>query len=332
MDREATIKRARRLTLARDGRQCSGEDQPRGVSGMVSTGRAKGAWGYVAAAGVALCATAVLAAENGPQPAPANQGQAAESQSAPKAAATPAKTLPPIAKPDKKAAPKDDSTAKKTAVETGDPIKWTDKIVAASAAASAFFALVLAWFTYRLIRVGRDQHQAATDSLSLAREEFITSNRPRIRIRHIFLTSGIEEDNPVTVDIHLVNVGDSAAIVKEIGIDFNVVTSGRRLSGNMIPPVRKVDEFRCGLGDTIVLHSIKTFSPLQADQVISITFGERILHCFGYIEYTDTGPEESRKSKRTAFCRAFALPISPEDGIGRFLPLDTPDPDYEFED
>jgi hypothetical protein len=71
---------------------------------------------------------------------------------------------------------------------------------------------------------------------------------------------------------------------------------------------------------------------MDEQRVMDIKDGKKLLCCFGFIEYADTGPEETRKIRRTAFCRIYRPSLRAIDGIGRFVKPQPPDPDYEYED
>jgi hypothetical protein len=138
---------------------------------------------------------------------------------------------------------------------------------------------------------------------------------------------------PITVDLLFVNVGNARAIINNIGIDFNVLSAGAQLPGNREPPsLAHIPIRECGLGITIRINGIQSRAPLNADRLRHVEAGDRILCCFGAIEYLDDGPEETRRIRRTSFYRVFRVSNRAVDGIGRFVIPEHPDPDYEYED
>lgn len=199
---------------------------------------------------------------------------------------------------------------------------------------SVVLAVFTTFFAWRASRWAKEAARAARNQSDTALRAYMAANRPRLRLRHINLTSFIAADQQVSVDIHLVNVGESVCVIKDVGVDFNVLEKGWRLSGNLEAPLRRILPVECGLGDTILLHEIKTFGKLGAIQVDAINARTSNLFCFGFVEYEEIAPvpEADRKTRRTAFIRRLDLPHSEVAGIGRFMPLDPPDPDYEFED
>jgi hypothetical protein len=162
---------------------------------------------------------------------------------------------------------------------------------------------------------------------------FHATNRPKLRIRHVWIREDIQPNKPITVNIIYVNVGDTKAQVLSFGVDFNILWPGVRLPGNLTPPMRPgVTLPECGLGETQSTGDVMTLALMDAPRVEGIRDGFRTLCCFGFIEYSDIGPEQTRKVRRTAFCRMFVPTQDPIEGIGRFERPSEPDPDYEYED
>lgn len=276
---------------------------------MVLTGRAKGAWGYVAAAGIALASAGSLRAENRPQPSPSQPSQAAQDQRAPEAAAPPPKGATPVAKTDEKAPEKPGA----------DTIKATDWIVAGSGAASALFAGVLALFTWRLIVVGRDQHEAAMGALNLATKEFASTHRPKLRVRNINVKntgSGpvkgrftlIEPDEVMSGQLYVSNIGGSEATIKEIYVGFYGTETGLPMGRPYEGRDGNTRGFVAKLGpgqSTPVLFDVAAESVMfdmhlpSAPRMINPLQDK--FYALGWVEYVDTGG----RIRRTAFCRRY---------------------------
>jgi hypothetical protein len=174
----------------------------------------------------------------------------------------------------------------------------------------------------------RQSHQ----QFRLARDEFASSHRPRIRVKHVWLVA-LGSDRPVTVEIVYANVGDAKAIVSRIGMDFNLLNPNAPLPGNLTAPERPYIKYpECGLGVTVSTGNVTSLASLDEWRIAAIRDGAKLLCCFGFIEYSDAGPDETRKIRRTAFCRVYKPSANPIDGIGRFIRPEKPDPDYEYED
>ncbi len=168
--------------------------------------------------------------------------------------------------------------------------------------------------------------------LKLARAEFASSHRPKIRIKHVWLVT-LGSNQPVTVDIVYTNVGDAKAVISSIGMDFNVINPDAQLPPDMTPPGRPYISYpECGLGVTIRTGNILSLGRLNDERVQAIRNGTKLLCCFGFVEYFDAGPKETRKIRRSAFCRVYKPSARPIDGMGRFVKSYYSDPDYEYED
>ena len=172
------------------------------------------------------------------------------------------------------------------------------------------------------------------DQIQLARDEFNATHRPKIRVRNLWLTNPIEMNKPLSAKIVLANVGDSIAFLDTFGFDFNVISLDGVLPGNLnaFPSVVWGPSAHVGLGETaeFPLESRSDFHPTHYRSVVDLR--EKRLYCFGFVEYFDTSSPETRKRRRTAFCRVLKFPGSPIEGNGRFFRLENPDEDYEYED
>lgn len=205
--------------------------------------------------------------------------------------------------------------------------------------AIALYNKVLAWFT-GILAIATIVLGGATVALyfanerqiALARSEFASSHRPKIRIKHVWLVA-LGSNQPVTVEIIYANVGDAKAIVSKIGMDFNVINADAQLPPGMTPPERSYIKYpEIGMGVTVSTGNVVSLARLDGMRVLDIRNGEKLLCCFGFIEYSDIGPPETRKIRRTAFCRMYRPSRRPIDGMGRFVRPEQPDFDYEYED
>lgn len=182
-----------------------------------------------------------------------------------------------------------------------------------------------------LVFVTNRQARLTRDSLRLAREEFIASHRPKIIIKHIWLVA-LGSNQPVTVKIVYANVGDAKAGVSSIGMDFNIINPDAQLPGDLTAPERPyIPYLECELGATASTN-VSSLGSLNEQKVEAIRMGEKLLCCFGFVEYSDTGPKATRKIRRSAFCRIYKPSARPIDGMGRFVRPKVSDPDYEYED
>jgi len=87
------------------------------------------------------------------------------------------------------------------------------------------FTAILALFTYflnsstdKLWKAGKDQLAVIKDQIDLARKEFISTHRPRLKVQLIFNDRWQENECPEGI-VKVVNFGDTDAIVISFGID-----------------------------------------------------------------------------------------------------------------
>lgn len=92
-----------------------------------------------------------------------------------------------------------------------------------SGAITALATVAIAGFTLTLWRATTEQGRLAQKSIDLARDEFQSTHRPRIRIKHLFLESDIWQGEPIVVTLVCVNCGTTDAVLHEIGIRYHVV-------------------------------------------------------------------------------------------------------------
>jgi hypothetical protein len=209
----------------------------------------------------------------------------------------------------------------------GDPA-WAT--VAATIAIAAFTG-TLWWSTKGMLK-------ATNDSIALARAEFLSSHRPRMRLKHMWLIDQLawRLGGPFELNLDIVNVGNTPGFITWINFDSALLPPDQRLpqrppydefSGD---PDLRITRFRTNteLQSGVTLYRNvcdgQIFTP---DEVKQILWGERRLYLFGTIEYVDrTG------IRQTGFCRRFTYERYPPDSMdmGRFKIVK--DPDYEFED
>jgi hypothetical protein len=176
----------------------------------------------------------------------------------------------------------------------------------------AFFTLVLAFSTVGVWVATIGLYFAGKRQLRLAREEFISSNRPLMKVK---LVEVVEvDDEQAGVKFTVVNAGTSTAYVtgscakaayffpndwphpNDYGVD------------NAIPPRR----FVTGATDTYTIH---TNEPIG---MIEVAAGSpQTLRFYGYIVYKDA----MENVRTTYFCRAY------NPGMDRFDPVDRSDYD-----
>jgi len=199
---------------------------------------------------------------------------------------------------------------------------------------SALAAFWIAFYTVKLTSATIEQAVLTRDALKLTRDGFNATHRPKIRVRHLWLSEPVAGGKPLVASLVLANVGDAIAIIDTMGFDYNVISLDGVLPGglNVQPATVWRENNRLGLGETATfrLESHSDFHPTHFENVV--TKKDKRLCCFGFVQYFDEGPTETRKIRRTEFCRILRFPAEPIEGNGRFFRLDKPDEDYEYED
>jgi hypothetical protein len=196
---------------------------------------------------------------------------------------------------------------------TGD---WADH---SHGLVTALGTLAIAIFTWTLWR--------STRNLFLAGErQFLSSNRPKIRTKHVVLSSTIFEEKPITADITWINDGTSDAIIFEFGIKFYILEKG-----HLLPPVSKHDPARTKMRKVLEPGVSTTFDNQTDGTLVSgrgyqIGRGDLNLYCTGHVHYVDG----LGRIRTTAFCRVLEFAPNTPSWVdtGRFRVFD--DPDYEY--
>lgn len=194
---------------------------------------------------------------------------------------------------------------------------------------NGFFTLLstifVAFFTYTLWKTSSEQGALTRESIDLARQEFITSHRPRLRIRRVTFES-ICDGRPVEGYLTVSNIGDTPATIIQAGVDvftrYSVSQSGIGFAySNSVP--KDIIPVHINTGETVKVD-FRSVSPLTHEEMNQADAGELEIMSIGQILYVD-----EIKTKRTVgFIRAYNV------NMNRFLPLSDSDPDksYEYED
>src|SRR6266480_4093388 len=68
---------------------------------------------------------------------------------------------------------------------------------------------------------------ASQDAANIARQEYVSTHRPRIRIKHVWLDEEIESGKPIMIRLVGVNTGDTSARLTQFGIVTHAVPVSR---------------------------------------------------------------------------------------------------------
>jgi hypothetical protein len=204
-----------------------------------------------------------------------------------------------------------------------DNIKITDEF-------ATFFAGLLVIVTAALIVVGISQGIQLKRTVDAAKDEFLATHRPTVRVKHLWLASDIWQGEAIRVNLTLVNNGTAEGIFNEAGLKFFVVRADRPL-----PPepaitalIRGPANLLCGLN--LYFPNIGDGTILTERDNVEVQNGRSKLYCVGYISYFDS----QRRMRITGFCRVLTFPpnVLAMASNCRFRALDPPDPDFEYED
>jgi hypothetical protein len=199
-------------------------------------------------------------------------------------------------------------------------------------AVTGIFTVVLAAFTGRLWISTEKLWSVTNQSVRLAQDEFFSSHRPRMRLKHIWLATpdgqrffgDLQAEAPITARLDIVNNGDAVGRVRVINFVTLTIRHDERLPQRPVYNEPDVRQFRFGDGVEVGLGRTFTFAAsdgriLSDSEIAQIIGGTRRLYFVGTIEYW-----WGENLRQTAFCRYLS------GGSNRFE-IDK-DPDYEYED
>jgi hypothetical protein len=195
-----------------------------------------------------------------------------------------------------------------------------------SAPLVAIFNGLLVFVTYRLVsttsqlwRTAAEQGRVAQDSINLARNEFNSTHRPKIRIKHLWLETDIWQDEPIIVTLVCVNTGPAVdAFLNEVGIVIHV---GQDVRGRVeIGPLLAGHEERIYSGFNFQFPGIN-MGKLTPEDSRAIVQGVAKLYCLGYISYL-IRPNESASLDSVEFLHSHQASC-PKKGIAASASLTT---------
>jgi hypothetical protein len=164
--------------------------------------------------------------------------------------------------------------------------------------------------------------------LKLARDEFNSTHRPKIRIKHLFITNDIWQGEPIIVNLWCINTGTGDAILNEIGIRYHVVRNDRALPIEPRILGRPLGGIQLQTGLNFEIPNINIGRILTAEENADIQQGRSRLYCVGYVSYLDA----AGRMRITGFCRVLNFPPNTTARIDNTRFRRFRDPDYEYED
>jgi hypothetical protein len=171
----------------------------------------------------------------------------------------------------------------------------------------------------------------AYQQIRLMNEEFNATHRPKIRLKHLWLTTDIWEGEMVQATAVFVNTGMAPAILLELNFGTYIIKSGRMLptDPNWIKKCTAplATHAPLGAGISLEIKGLNDGRVLKDADNVALRKNERLLYFAGAIEYRD----RQGAIRKTAFCRVLKLDENANAGQrGRFLPVE--DKDYEYRD
>lgn len=158
-----------------------------------------------------------------------------------------------------------------------------------------FVSTVMLWLSTRgLFKVTKQ-------TVKLAREEFVASHRPRIRVRFV-QGPWDETDGHKVAHITLVNTGETQATIYESGCDLARREIPER-GGGWLPPgltasPQPIDPIRLDSGQRLTI-TVRTKKPDGEAELFGYAVGNHELCIVGAIKYRD----DNGISRETAFFR-----------------------------
>lgn len=174
---------------------------------------------------------------------------------------------------------------------------------------------------------------ATVAQIELAREEFIATHRPKLRIRRIGGVDYSRKDKAPTAKIYVANVGDTDAFLFEIGVDIYVrppVNAPYRpiITGFTDPLPHGPTRIPPGKQAII---DVSGRLPLTINDIAKIPYGAQdgiTLCALGVLNYRDGSKDGAPVERSTGFFRIFR----PDKGRFYAAPEDDPEADREYED
>lgn len=171
-------------------------------------------------------------------------------------------------------------------------------------AVTVIATVFICFFTFVLAIITRRQAILTRESINLARDEFVATHRPRIIVRFI-ATSYLNGHQ--SVDVHVVNIGESAATIRELGCGLARRKERDWLTRGITGDPKQVDPIVLVSGERHVFEKAASITYADAEifgDAIDGTGDERrtIETCaFGSIRYTD----ETGIERETGFFRVY---------------------------
>jgi hypothetical protein len=190
---------------------------------------------------------------------------------------------------------------------------------------------LLSIFTFFLCGIGFWQGLHLKRSVDELRKDFISTHRPRIKVRHVWVDGPKWASAELDITIQITNVGNTEAKIVRFSAKSRVLP---RLDGDptILGAIPRYETSKTPI-EPLILRSGESFdlSPdtRQTDSDIAHVRHERSdLYCFGFIEYQDG----IGRLRTTAFIRRLKLSGPPAAKAMACRMVKVENEDYEYED
>jgi hypothetical protein len=187
-----------------------------------------------------------------------------------------------------------------------------------SALITAVATAFIARYTFTLKRSTDNLWTSAKDQLGLAREEFISTHRPKITVYSLAFAGSMSDPKPIPISFRYVNSGDSDALVTGVGSQIFHLTPTIMLPGEIQFRDEKIEP---PISVPSGMHGIKlTLATIRPAVILAAGARpdtEKIV-CVGYVLYRDGNGTR----RQAGFCREFNL------ATGRWTKMQ--DDEYEY--
>jgi len=185
---------------------------------------------------------------------------------------------------------------------------------------TALATLAVAAFTFTLWRSTKGMLATTNNSINLARDEFISTHRPKLIVRQ-FQIDPVTPGNPITIHFAMVNIGSTEARPRLLGCQialWNVQGNYFEAPGINatqdeinVPPIAG--------GQRVSWRMVSTF-PVTPQQIGLIQSGSLLIQILGEITYKDG----LNRQRRTGFRRSY------DRLTDKFIP--SPNSEEEYQD
>lgn len=193
-------------------------------------------------------------------------------------------------------------------------------MIAFSAFLTAIATIAIATFNFFLWRLGSGQLKELTKQVTLAREEFISTHRPRVRVRAFEVANkDLPHGNPIRITFLAQNIGETSAHLTELKACLHIArTNDTPLPTNLGFPYRDALKVTLRGGQSEALYIENGTAPSE-ENAAAIYADNMPLFCIGVIAYND----DSGTKRETGFCRRFHFRPYSSEAIR--------DSEYEYE-